>query len=364
MINIMIIAGGLQVGGAERVAANISRYATTGEFCFHYIIFEGYENIYGAEIERNGGKVFTLPSPSKNYILYVKKLGQLMDKYHYKVVHSHTMFNSGINLAVAKYHHVPIRISHSHTTKTEKRVSAVQRVYEKIMQKAILHYSTDLLACGVDAGVWLYGKKAYEERGKIIFNGIDIESNAYNTVNRNIIRQKLNVENRFVIGHVGSLLSVKNQTFLIQLMPEILKRKSNAVLLLLGEGEDRRMLQDLITKLQLQNEVILYGTTLEVNKFLSAFDLFVFPSMREGTPLALLEAQTNGLPCIVSSNIPQDAFLTDLVKPISLENKEDWIDAVCMNKRTNPGEYSEIMARTGYNASMAYQKIYEIYRRK
>ena len=364
MINIMIIAGGLQIGGAERVAANIIRYASNYEFCFHYIIFEGYENVYGSEIEEKGGKVFVIPSPRENYILYIKRLMELIDKYHYKVIHSHTMFNSGINLAIAKYHHVPIRISHSHTTKSEKKVSIVHRIYEGIMRKMILCYSTDLLACGVDAGIWLYGKKAYKEKVKIIFNGIDIKSNSFNISNRNSIRHELDVEDKWVIGHVGSLFSVKNQKFLIQLMPEILKRKSNAVLVLLGDGEDKKILQELITKLQLQNAVILYGNTLEVNKFLSAFDVFVFPSLREGTPLALLEAQTNGLPCIVSSNIPQDAFLTDLIRPLPLENKEAWIEAVCASRRNNSEKYSEIMSRTGYNASVAYQKIYEIYRRK
>lgn len=363
MVYILVVAGGLQVGGAEKIAANLCKYAPQNEFCFHYIIFEGYENVYGAEIEKNGGRVFTLPSPKKNYAAYIKSLGRLIDQYQYKVVHSHTMFNSGLNLLVSKYHKVPIRIAHSHTTRTETKVSVLQRLYEKFMQFLICRYATDLLACGIEAGKWLYGERVFNKRGKVIQNAIDIESNAFDKSSRLVVRKKLGLEERFVIGHVGSLLKVKNQKYLISLMPEILKRKPNAVLLLLGGGEEEEYLKKMINSLKLHGKIILYGSTLEVNKLLNAFDVFAFPSTREGTPLALLEAQTNGLPCVVSSNIPQDAFLTDLIYPIPLEDKAAWVKMICTKERYNSEKYSYIMAKTGYNASSAYQIIYDIYRR-
>ena len=99
MDNILILPGGLQIGGAEKIAADISKYAPKGKYCFHYIVFEGLDNVYGAEIESRGGKVFTIPSPSKGYKQYRRFLGDLMDKYHYKAVHSHKMFKSQKNTA-------------------------------------------------------------------------------------------------------------------------------------------------------------------------------------------------------------------------------------------------------------------------
>ena len=156
MKKVLIIAGGLQIGGAERVAANISKYAPEGRFVFHYLVFEGIENVYGPEIENAGGTVY------KGYIRYIRTLFELLKKNAYTVVHSHTMFNSGINLFLAWINRVPIRIAHSHTTKTEGNVSLVQRIYEGIMRLLIGFTATDLFSCGVEAGYWMFGKRIFD----------------------------------------------------------------------------------------------------------------------------------------------------------------------------------------------------------
>lgn len=360
---VLIISGGLQIGGAERVTANISQYAPADEFEFHYLIFKGHDNVYGKEIKDRGGEVFEISPPAENYFLYIKRIGSMMHYYNYSAVHSHTMFNSGINLSIANIFHVPVRIAHSHTTKTDTKVSKLQKIYEIVMQKLIVLNATDLFACGRDAGIWLYGEKAFERKGKIVFNGIDIDNNKYDIENRKKYRKLLNAENKFVIGHVGSLLHVKNQIFLIQIMPEILRRRQDAVLVLLGEGEDRDYLSCEIERLGLERQVILYGSTMEVHGFLSAFDVFAFPSLREGTPLSVLEAETNGLPCIISDNVPSDVILTNLITRLSLDNVEEWVNKICSSKRNKPEDYASIMSETGYSSSVSYLPIYEAYRR-
>lgn len=359
---ILIIPGGLQIGGAEKVAANISKYAPNGEFCFHYIVFEGNDNVYGPEIEQKGGKVFTIPSPGKGYRQYIDFLGRLMDTYKYKAIHSHTMFNSGINLTVAKLHGIPIRICHSHTTKTETEVSKKQKIYETLMRWLIKRNATHFFACGKDAGYWLYGKKLFDKKGKIIFNGIDVEENMYNDENRNTFREQNGLNDKFVIGHVGQLFPVKNQAFLIEIMPDILSIIPNAVLVSVGYGDQTKLMQ-FAKKTGIQDNVLFYGPSFEVYKILSAFDVFVFPSLREGTPLALLEAQANGLPCIISENIPKDAVLTDLVDVVPLTEKQEWVSKICMSHRCeNPKRYVDVMNDTGYSVKTAYLPIYEVYR--
>lgn len=363
MRRVLIIAGGLQIGGAEKVAANISKYAPGNEFEFHYLIFKGYDNIYGKEIIERGGKVFEIPSFLHNYLAYIKTVGNLIERYKYCAVHSHTMFNSGINLAIAKWHNVPVRIAHSHTTKTDTEVSVLQRMYERIMQKSILLNATDLFACGKDAGIWLYGEKAFKSRCKVILNGIDIYDNIYDSQNRRELRNKLQIEEKYVIGHVGSLLHVKNQKFLIDIFPEILKNKPNALLLFLGEGPDLNDLREHACKMHLEDKIIFYGKTLEVNRFLSVMDVFAFPSFREGTPLAVLEAQTNGLPCVISKQVPKDVLLTDLVTYLPLNDKQGWVKALCCAERREPEKYAAIMAESGYSAACAYKPVYEAYER-
>lgn len=364
MKKVLIIAGGLQIGGAERVAANISKYASKDEFEFHYVVFEGIENVYGPEIEAAGGRVFTVPSPAKGYAAYVKRICRLIREHDYIAVHSHTMFNSGLNLAAARFLCVPVRIAHSHTTRTERKVSVVQKCYEQLMRILIRVCATDLFACGVEAGYWMFGRKAFDQKGIVISNGIDTNTFAFSEEARGKIRSLYHLEDRFVIGHSGTLLPLKNQEFLIRLMPHILKKRPNAVLMLLGNGEAeyRKELEQIATDLQVIDQVIFCGGVSNVHVYLSAFDVFAFPSLREGTPLALIEAQTNGLPCVISNRIPKDVCLTNLVQALPLENEAAWVEQICGAQRAY-ADYPEIINSLGYGVNQAYEPIYRVYSR-
>lgn len=365
MYRILIIPGGLHMGGAERVAANISTYAPEGEFEFHYLVFEGHDNVYGHEIETRGGKVITVPVPADGYRAYIRTLKELIRENQYTAIHSHTMFNSGINLAVAKLMRVPVRIAHSHTTRTERPVSRMQRIYEKIMQKIILWSSTDLLACGVEAGEWLFGERAFKKRGIVIRNGIDTDAFSYSVQNRELIRKKYSLPlDAFVIGHSGTLIPLKNQEFLIRLMPDIHKKVPNALLMLLGRGEEAELhrLKNAAAEHGVSDFVMFCGGVMNANECLSAMDVFAFPSLREGTPLALVEAQANGLPCIISDRIPNDAILTDLVKPVALEDQAAWLSALINARRFEPEKYAVEIEKAGYSTKTAYMPIYNIYR--
>ena len=145
-------------------------------------------------------------------------------------------------------------------------------------------------------------------------------------------------------------------------MPKILKKKPNAMLLLLGEGEDRPMLEALITKLNLSQHIILTGNVTDVHKYLSAMDVFVLPSLYEGMPLSVIESQTNGLPCTISDGVPQDVILTDLVRSLSLLDSEDiWVDAICNSKRNTPGIYEEKINALGLDSQKMVDKIFGLY---
>lgn len=363
---ILILPGGLQIGGAEKVAANISKYAPEDEFEFHYLVFDCHENVYRPEIEARGGKVITVPLPNRGYGAYIRTLADLMKEHQYAAVHSHTMFNSGINLAVAKWAGVPIRIAHSHTTKTEHRVSLAKRIYTDCMRAVILTTATHRIGCGVDAGYWLFGKKGFDRSGFVLRNGIDTKAFAYSEAARNKIRSQYHLEDTFVIGHTGTLLPVKNQEYLIARMPQILKRRPNAVLMLVGgdEGSEMPRLKKIAEECGVSERVIFTGPVLNVNEHLSAFDVFAFPSKREGTPLALLEAQANGLPCMVSKNVPEDSFLTDLITTVSLEDPDKWTEGLCNSWRSGSDHEFEKIKQAGYDALDAYRRIYEVYRGK
>lgn len=233
------------------------------------------------------------------------------------------------------------------------------------MRVLLRRTATHFLACGEEAGVWMFGRRAFSKRGRVIKNGIDASAYAYSSENRNRIRRTMGIaQDAFVVGHAGTLLPLKNQEFLIRLLPRIKERKPNAVLLLLGTGteEERSRLESIAESCGVTGSVVFGGGVGNVNEFLSAMDVFAFPSLREGTPLALLEAQANGLPCIISDRIPKDAFLTDLIRPISLDDESEWLKQICNAEPHQPGSYAEEIAKLGYDSANAYRPVYNIYR--
>ena len=225
------------------------------------------------------------------------------------------------------------RICHSHTAKDGAPQTLQRRLYKALMRLLIRCFSTEYWACGIEAGKELYGSRWFKRHGKVIQNGIAFSDYQYRKESAEEIRQRYGLEGKFVIGHVGHYVSVKNQAFLISLMPEVVKKRPNAILLMFGEGEDRGYLSTLIHANGLEERVRLMGNVRDICKVLSSFDLFVFPSLYEGTPIALIEAQANGLPCLISDCIPDDACQTELIHRLPLEEKKKWIHAIAFMQR-------------------------------
>lgn len=358
---ILQIAAHLTIGGAEKVARDIGMYANPEEYETHYVIFDEDIGDYGREVIEKGCKIFKFREPSEDYGEYFRELKKLMAKYPYTAVHAHTMFSIGWVMLAAKQMNIPVRVSHAHSALIDGN-SIVKNIYEFAMRRLILNYSTDLVACGEKAGERLYGKAAYNKRGNLILNGIDTESFRFSQEKRDSLRKQLNLQDKFILGHTGRLAEVKNQSFLIELMPEILKKREDAVLLLLGDGNDRKMLEEKVAALNLKDKVIFSGSVCNVQDYLNAMDVFAFPSLYEGMPLSILEVQANGLPCVISDTVPPDVFLTDLIHPLSLnDSKNKWIETIVSVQRNNMKDYPQELKYAGFDLETAMKKVYSIY---
>lgn len=362
-IKVLILCASLKIGGAEKVAQSIALCAPEEEFEFHYLVFHEDSGQYEAELIQKGCRIHRLPEPSDNYFHFVRELSRLIRTHNFHVVHAHTMFNCGLVMLIAKLRGVPVRITHSHSALINGR-SIVKTVYEALMRFLILTCSTDLVSCGIQAGNRLFGEKAFQKRGQLILNGVDVSRFRFHEESRCRIRSERNLGSSFVLGHVGHLSEVKNQSFLIRLMPGILQHRPDAVLLLLGDGEDRPMLEKLVKELALEQHVVFTGNVFNVEDYLSAMDVFVFPSLFEGMPLSLLEVQANGLPCVVSDSVPGDVFVTDLVHPLSLEEPDHaWIRQILSIRRTDPGQYCRQLTDSEFSTENGMEKIYQLYRK-
>lgn len=322
---VLIIAGSLKTGGAEKVARDIALYADRARYEFHYIVFGEEVGEYEAQLHALGCQIFYFEVPSSGYLHYIKELRSLMARQRYAVLHAHTMFNCGWAMAVGKRAGIPARIAHAHSALADGG-GLVKGVYETVMGILIRRCATEFAACSEQAGIRLFGRKTWEAKGMLIPNGVETSAFAFRKEDRKLIRSRYGLEDRFVIGHAGHLNSVKNQKFLLELLPELLKIRPDACLLLLGEGEDRAMLECRIRELGLENQVILTGNVDDVAAHLSAMDVFALPSLYEGMPLALLEARCNGLPCVISEGVPGEGKLP-------LSEPERWIGAICRAER-------------------------------
>ena len=105
------------------------------------------------------------------------------------------------------------------------------------------------------------------------------------------------------------------------------------------------------------------GNVRNVSDYLSAMDVYAFPSLYEGMPLSIIEVQANGLPCVISTGVPKDVFLTDLLCPLPLEQTSRWVDAICTAERHESEKYSGQLKEAGFDTSKVMNKIYEIYKK-
>lgn len=362
MKKVLIIIGKLSIGGAERVGRDIGFHADPKRFEIHYLVFGDDIGAYEAELQGKGCRIIHMDPPRGNHLRFLRELKVLLRRERYDVIHSHTMFNSGWAMLAGKRCGVPVRIAHSHSIRGNEKRGLVKNLYEKTMRCLILLYATHYVGCGASAGKWLFGEKAFAKKGILIYNGIGLDKFAFSQETRREIRREQDMDNRFVIGHAGHLAPVKNQRFLLRLMPEILKSKPNALLVLLGEGSERTGLEAMVRELKLEESVRMPGNVDNVYAWLNAMDVFAFPSFYEGMPLAMIEAQTNSLPCVISDRIPGDVYLTDLITTLPLEESVgDWVDALCAAERKAPERYVTQMRETGFDTMGMLSKLYALY---
>lgn len=366
MKKVLIIVGSLQRAGAEHFCLNLCLHAPDNQFIFDYAIIENIDE-YGSVIQEKGGRVFFIDSLKRSRGKQLLTLNRIMRDNHYDVLHTNVDVKNGLYVLFAKINRIPIRISHSHSTAIPKEENAsnsslIQRTFALVTKKLIRRYATHFFACSKEAGYNMYGKAFFESKGLVVNNGIEIKRFAFNQEKRDAVRSQYAINRNYVIGHIGRLHPQKNQEYLLKLLPEILKRRSDAVMIFLGDGPERERIENIIREKGLENKVLLLGSVENVSDFLSAFDCFVFPSLYEGLGIALIEAQVNGLPCIVSENIPQDGLVTDLIKVVPLDQDEEWINTIVGAERQGGEDYPNIVSQAGYDVDDAYASVYKAYK--
>ena len=267
----------------------------------------------------NGARVIHQPNSELSYIKSYKFYKKIMKSEHYDIVHSHLLFYSGFVLKAAYKCGIPKRVAHSHFSQPlvlyKSKLRQIIAFFYRIVMRFVLNkYATDLIACGEKPGEFLYGKNVFAKRGILLNNGIDCDRFKYDTQIRESVRKELNIKpNTIVLGHVGKMYYVKNQEFVLDVFNDFLKRYPDSVLILVGDGKDREMLEKKAEFLCISNKVIFTGVRNDVNKLLMAMDCLLFPSIHEGFPVILIEAQATNVDYL-SINSPTSYWIESIIK--------------------------------------------------
>lgn len=331
-------------GGLETMLMNYYRHIDRNCIQFDFLTHRECDGDYGEEIKSLGGIIYHLPRLNPFSYRYRKALDKFLEEHpEYQVIHVHQDCMSSVILKAAKKHGVKVRIAHSHNASQD---SNFKYLIKLIWMRSIPKYATDLMACGKEAGDWMFRGADFH----ILNNAIDAKLYRFDVEKRNILRQQLGIKGEeLLLGHVGRFSPQKNHEFLIDIFYEV-QKLCEAKLILVGDGELRNEIEDKIRKLGLEDKVILTGLRSDVADLMQAMDVFVFPSHYEGLPVTLVEAQASGLPCLISDKVPIECKKTDLVQQLSLEkDAKNWADLVIQTVGMEREETYEEIKNSGFD---------------
>jgi glycosyltransferase involved in cell wall biosynthesis len=350
--------------GVTSVIMNILEYWTNDNITIDIMAYEDSEPEMVEKAQKLGAKVFLMPRLSLSTPLkFIRFQHEFFEKNKYDIVHSHFNQVDQLIFPIARKNCVKKCISHSHNTKlSNNRMKAIRN---RLMCLNIANNADYLAACSELAGKTLFGKKFLtKEKSLIIHNGVDCDAYKYSEDSRKQIREELEIDkDEIIIGHVGSFKPEKNQMFLLEVFKELLNVDKRYKLVFVGDGQLIEDVKQKCSQLKLDAHVIFAGLRKDVPRVLSAFDIFVMPSIYEGLPVAGVEAQVNGLSCIFSDAITKEVDLSGVCfLPLS-ESKTEWVKNI-LNMKTEHrvGNYKQIK-NMGFDIREECEKIAMFYNR-
>ena len=312
-------------GGVEAVIMNYYRFIDRSKIQFEFLCNTD-EVAYEDEIKKLGGVIYRITARSKDRKKYHEDMTKFFEEHakDYEAIWVNVCSLANIDyLKYAKKYGIKKRIIHSHNS--QNMDSKLRGILHRINKLFISKYATDFWSCGDEAGKWFYSNKIINsDKYLFVNNAIDTDKYKYDEKTRKEYRKKMNLEDKIVFGNVGRFHFQKNHTFMIKVFNEFQKEKPNSVLLLIGQGEDEEKIKNQIKEYGLEDKIIILGVRNDVDKLMQCMDVFLFPSLFEGLPLVLVEAQTAKLLIFASDVITKGVKFNDRLYYLSLEKDEKY----------------------------------------
>lgn len=352
-------------GGVENYIMNIYRNLDRTKIQFDFLLFHNSPKLYFEdEILEMGGKIYRDYYSIKNHpILHYKSVSNFFSEHpEIRAVHYEATALFDIDIITAAYKNkVPIRIIHSHNSGYDKKHTHWYLNWlHNFNNKRFYNLCNYHFACSKQAGKWLYGDRNY----RICNNGIDIEKYTFSKEIRMQYRKELSLVNKFVLLFVARLEEQKNPYRIIEILEKLVRKKKNTVLLIAGEGTLKEEVMANVEEKGLLNNVKFLGNRDDIAQLMSTADIFLLPSLYEGLPITLIEAQANGLPCFISKEaVGRDADITGCLRYLSLKDSSDKWAFYIQNEKLEMDRvwYANVVRNAGYDIKDTTDELMKIY---
>ena len=369
-IRVLNVFGGMNRGGAETWMLHVMRCIDRERFQVDFLVHTAKPCAYDEEIKRLGGRIFPCTEHRQPW-KYARTFSRIVKTYGpYSVLHSHVHFFSGYPLWLARRFGIPIRVAHSHCMQGVNADwwNLPRTAYLNLSRAWIYQNATHGLAVSLDAAQMLFGDRwERDPRFRVLHCGIDLEP--FREAPDPSARSAMGFPaDSYVIGHVGRIDQNKNQAYLLKILKAASEVDGRIRLLLVGDGPMRGEIERKAAASGVSGRVRFAGLRNDVPRLLSgAADVFVMPSVSEGLPLAGLEAQAAGLPCIISDSIPRELdVVPNLVQRISLSRPpEEWANAVLATRACDRNENRlralNVMKVSSFNIHRTVEDLQKLY---
>lgn len=329
MKRLLCILSSMNAGGAETFLMKIYRQIDRTKYQMDFCINMSEKCFYEEEILSLGGKIYRIPAKSVSLKNFEKQLYNVVNANEYKYVLRVTSSAFGfMDLKIA--HKAGAEICAVRSSNSSDGGSFKSKIAHRLGRILYGKYVNVKIAPSDLAAEYTFGKKAYESGAvNILHNAIDIDRYGFNADMRCRIRSEFGLsDDTTIVGHVGRFMTQKNHTFLLEVFSEYLKINGKSILMLVGGGELESAIKQKASELGISDKIVFTGVRSDVPALLSAMDVFVFPSLYEGMPNTVIEAQATGLPCLIADTITREADITGLVHYLPLGDAGTWAHLV------------------------------------
>ena len=339
------------------------RHLDRSRIQFDFCVHSQEEGFFDKEIESLGGHIYRVPRfQVVNWLAYRKAWKDLFREHPgYVAVHGHMTSTASIYLPIAKAAGVPLTIAHARSAGVDPGLKGTMT---RFLRRNLGKKADVCLTCSRLAGEAVFGEKMVAAgRVTTVPNAIDAREFAFSEKKRKQKRAELEIgEQEFVIGHVGRFGHMKNHAFLLDVFAEICRKVPDSRLLLVGEGGLMDSVREKAASLGLSDRVIFTGNQAQVADFYMAMDFFVFPSIFEGLPGSVIEAQAAGLRCLVSDSVTDEVLITPLAQAHSLSDKASvWAQNVLERRSYEREQMEQAIKEAGFDVSDQVKFLEKLY---